>query len=455
MAEIKAFKGLIYDSEKIGDLHSVMAPPYDVISAKFQDELYDRHPNNVIRLILAKTGADTDDDNRYTHAAADLEEWLENGVLKTDGKDAIYYYTQTYTTREGAVLTRKGFMSLVRVEEFGEGRIHAHEQTLSGPKADRLKLMNACKANFSSIFSLYTEPEMTINGLLDKVAAASEPMIDVLDDAGIANRVWRVDDPAVIDAVAEVMAKKTLFIADGHHRYETSMNYKSQMTEANPSHTGDEPYNYVMMYFSNMDDEGMTIGPTHRVVHSLAEADADALLTECAKYFDVEEFAFTADSSVEVRKSFVEALKKSGEGSTSIGISATAKSAYYLLKLKTDETMDSVFGDSIPEVFKSLDVTVLHALILNKILGITQEAQSKQTNIKYVKSYDEAFDAFDGTENQFVFFLNATLIEQVKSVAEAGHVMPQKSTFFYPKLLTGLVMNLHAFNAEGSKKASV
>jgi uncharacterized protein (DUF1015 family) len=288
---------------------------------------------------------------------------------------------------------------------------------------------------------------------LDKAAAASDPMIDVLDDAGIANRVWRVDDPAIIDAVAAEMAKKTLFIADGHHRYETSMNYKRQMTEANPAHTGNEPYNYVLMYFSNMDDEGMTIGPTHRVIHSLANADADALLTECAKYFDVEEFAFTAETSTETRKSFVEALKKSGEESTSIGISATAKNAYYLLKLKTGETMNSVFGDSIPEVFKSLDVTVLHALILNKILGITEEAQSKQTNIKYVKSYDEGFDAFDGTENQFVFFLNATLIDQVKSVAEAGHVMPQKSTFFYPKLLTGLVMNLHAFNTEGAKEA--
>ncbi len=450
MAEIKAFSGLLYDSEKIGDLHSVMAPPYDVISTKFQDELYERHPNNVIRLILAKTGEeDTPGNDRYSHAAADLQSWLDSGVLKTDDSDSIYYYTQTYTTAEGEVLTRKGFMSLVRIEEFGEGRIHAHEQTLSGPKADRLKLMEACKANFSSIFSLYTEPELAINALLAKVAEATEPVIDVLDDSGIANRVWRVNDPQIIGVVADIMKTKTLFIADGHHRYETSMNYKRLMSERNPVHTGNEPYNYVMMYFSNMDDEGMTIGPTHRVIHSLDSADADALLEECKKYFDFKEFTYNHDTSDEVRAAFVEALKTSGESTTTIGIGAASKSAYYLLSLKTSETMDSVFGDTIPEVFKSLDVTVLHALILNKILGITQEAQAKQTNIQYVKSYDEAFNAFDGTDNQFVFFLNATRIEQVKSVAEAGHVMPQKSTFFYPKLLTGLVMNLHSTGAEG------
>ncbi len=450
MAEIKAFKGLIYDSEKIGDLHSVMAPPYDVISTQFQDELYERHPNNVIRLILAKTTKeDTPGNDRYSHAAADLDAWVENGVLKTDDKEAIYYYTQTYTTKESKVLTRKGFMSLVRIEEFGEGRIHAHEQTLSGPKADRLRLMEACKANFSSIFSLYTEPELTVNRLLDKVADSTDPMIDVLDDEGIANRVWRVDDPAIIDAVSEVMATKTLFIADGHHRYETSLNYKKLMTEKNPAHTGDEPYNYVMMYFSNMDDVGMTIGPTHRIIHSLENADADKLFEECKKYFDIKEFVFNADTLDEVRKTFVEQLKAGLEGRTAIGVCAQSKNAYYLLTLKTDDTMDSVFGDSIPEVFKSLDVTVLHSLILSKILGITQEAQAKQANIVYVKSYDAAFNAFENSGNQFVFFLNATRIEQVKSVAEAGHVMPQKSTFFYPKLLTGLVMNLHNTVAEG------
>lgn len=444
MAEIKPFKGVIYNSEKVGDLAKVMAPPYDVISTELQDDLYLRHPNNVIRLILGKTTPeDASGADRYSRASEDLKKWTDSGVLVRDDRPAIYYYTQTYTPKGGEPLTRKGFIALARVEEFGKGKIHAHEQTLSGPKADRLKLMEACGANFSCIFSLYSEPKLTINRLLDEKTAGVAPLIDVRDDDGVENRLWRIDDPGIVKEVSEVMSAKALFIADGHHRYETSLNYRNLMKERNAGHTGDEPYNYVMMFFSNMDDVGMTIWPTHRVIHSIKDFDPDGFLVECKKYFDIEELAYKADIESHVREDFLARLAESAEGRTSFGLHIKERDVYYLLTLKSKETMDEVFGDTIPEVFKNLDVTVLHSLVLSRILGITREAQEKQENLVYVKSYKDAMTAMNDEKNQLVFLLNSTKIGQVKSVAEAGLVMPQKSTYFYPKLLTGLVVNLH------------
>lgn len=451
MAEIVPFRGVLYNPAKVGDLNKVMAPPYDVISQKKQDELYERHPNNIIRLILGKTSpADTHGSDRYSRSAADLEKWLGEGVLAHDEKPALYYYTQSYTLKDGSQHTRKGFIGLSRLVDFGKG-IHPHEKTLSGPKADRLKLMQACDANMSCIFTLYSDPVLRVNKLLEAAATGKAPDIDVTDDDGIVNRIWRVDDQQTLSGVIESMKDKSLFIADGHHRYETALNYRNMMREKAGNYTGNEPFNFIMMYFSNMDDEGMTIWPTHRVVHSLKDFDADAFLSRCKEYFDCGEFAYTASSEPEVRASFLKELEKSGAKTVSLGLHIRARDIYYLLSFKSNDMMDKVFGDSIPEVFKGLDVTVLHSLVFAKILGMTQEAQEKQENLIYVKSYDEAISACSNDQNQLVFLLNATKIEQVKSVALAGFVMPQKSTYFYPKLLSGLTLNL--FDSKAALKA--
>lgn len=442
MAEIMPFRSLVYNPGKVGDLNKVMAPPYDVISPAKQDELYARHPNNIIRLILAKTSPeDRDGSDRYSRAAADLRKWVGEGVLVKDEKPSIYYYTQTYTLKSGKKQTRKGFIALSRLVDFGKG-IHPHEKTLSGPKADRLKLMQACDANFSCIFSLYADPRLVINRILDEATKGVKPLIDVKDDDGIENKVWRVDDTAAIGKVREAIKEKSLFIADGHHRYETALNYRNMMREKAGNYTGEELFNYVMMYFSNMDDEGMTIWPTHRIVHSIKDFDPKKFVERCGEFFDVEEFPYNASSEQQVRVEFLKKLESLAAGSIAFGLNMRNKDAYYILNLKSKDMMDKVFGTSIPEVFKSLDVTVLHSLILSKILGITQEAQEKQTNLVYVKSYDEALGAMKKDENQLVFLLNPTKIEQVKAVAEAGFVMPQKSTYFYPKLLSGLTINL-------------
>src|SRR3972149_60285 len=221
MAEIIPFRGVLYNPAKVGDLGKVMAPPYDVIPPKKQEELYERHPNNVIRLILGKTSPeDKEGSDRYSRAASDLQKWLNEGVLSQDERPAIYYYTQTYSMKDGGTQTRKGFLALSRLADFGKG-VHPHEKTLSGPKADRLKWMQACDANFSSIFSLYSEPSLSINKLLDNAVAGTKPDMDVTDDDGIVNREWKGDDPKLLASVTEGMKDKTLFLADRHQTSET------------------------------------------------------------------------------------------------------------------------------------------------------------------------------------------------------------------------------------------
>lgn len=442
MAKIVPFRGILYNSERTGDLNKVVAPPYDVISPAYQEELYKRHPHNIVRLILGKAYPDDAPGNdRYSRAAADFKKWENDKILVRDEKPDIYYYVQVYKLKDGERKARKGFIALAELEEFGKGGIHPHEKTLAGPKADRLKLMEACNANFSCIFSLYSEPQKTINNLLENCCITDAPIIDVVDDDGVESKVWRVAKPDVIKRVKEIMADKPLFIADGHHRYETALNYRNMMRERVKDYTGREAFNYVMMYFSNMDDEGMTIMPTHRVIHSIQNFKQKSFLVNCSHFFDIEEVKW--DSSIEprIRKDFYKRMEEKGKKLPSFGLFISDMNSYFVLTLKEKGIMDKVFGNSIPDVFKSLDVTILYALILNNILGISASAQENQTNLVYVKGLDEALSEAKKDGRQMTFLLNPTKIEQVKAVASAGQVMPQKSTYFYPKLLSGLVIN--------------
>ncbi|HHL40748.1 MAG TPA: DUF1015 domain-containing protein [Deltaproteobacteria bacterium] len=440
MTEIRPFRAIRYNKDKVGTMDAVMAPPYDVISPQLQDELYRRHPYNIVRLILGKTsGSDRPGDDRYSRAAADLARWLDEGVLVRDEKPALYYYTQTFEI-DGVERTRKGFIALARLEELGGGSIHAHERTLSGPKADRLRLMEACKANFSSIFSLYSDPELTLNRLFDSVTG--EPHLDVADDEGVRNRLWVVDDPDVLRRAAESMAGRSLFIADGHHRYETALNYRRMMLEARPDATGLEPFNYVMMYFSNMDDEGMVVLPTHRIVHGLEGFDGGDFLRRVGAYFHVTELPFGAAGEADARRRLFAGLDEAHRaGRNAFGLFMRGRDSYCLLTLKDRSVLDRLLGPSVPEVYKSLDVTVLHSLIIGEVLGVTQEDQARQKNLIYVKGSREVIERGRDEKAQLLFIMNPTDISEVKAVAEAGLVMPQKSTYFYPKLLSGLTIN--------------
>jgi len=444
MADIKPFKAVLYNKEKIGDLTTVMAPPYDVISPGLLDKLYARHPNNVVRLILGRQNeSDSRGSDRYSRSAEDLRGWLSEGVLTRDRAPSIYYYIQRYTQLDGSTAARKGFMALSKIEDFGKGKIHAHERTLSGPKADRLRLMEACRANFSCIFTLYSDAELTVNRLLEDYVKDITPEIDVLDDEGVENIVYSIDETAIIEKVTSVMRDKALFIADGHHRYETALNYKNLMREKNPTAVGDQPYDYVMMYFSNMDDEGMTVWPTHRVIHNLPGFNPEQFTEELKKYFSIDKIAYTDETKDEVHGALVAFMEDKGRDANCFGLHLKGEDACYLLTSLPGLNLDDIFEADLPAVYRNLDVTVLHELILSKILGISRVAQERQENIIYVKNYRDAFASMDDPANEIVFILNPTKVEDVKAVAEAGCKMPQKSTYFYPKLLTGLVINVH------------
>lgn len=440
MANIKAFKGVRYNKQVVGDLNDVMAPPYDVIPDDLRDELYNKSEFGSIRLILGKEyDTDSDADNRYTRAKSDLDSFMDKNAMVRDEKPAIYYKEQEYTGADGTKKTRKGFIVRVELEEFGKGRIYPHEKTLSGPKKDRLAIMKLCKGNLSSIFGIYGKSDSNnptdIKGLLKEAATKlGEPQIDVVgvqDD--VPTKLWVVTDTDVIAKVTDAMKDRSLYIADGHHRYETALNYRNFRREEAGSFDGTEDFNFIMMYLTGMEDEGLDVFPTHRVVHSFKDFDLDRLLTDAKEYFDIE---IEADE-----KEFVEKLE-TGSKKTSFGLKAIGDDKFYILRLKNLEIMDGLFGDKLPKVYKSLDVVVLHSLLLNKVLGISNEDQEKQTYLKYVKGTEPALEETKNTANTAVFFMNPTSVADVEAVSDAGLLMPQKSTFFYPKLLSGVVYNI-------------
>ena len=446
MSTLHPFKGIHYNQKVVKDIARVMAPPYDVISPSYQDELYERDPVNIVRLILAKEG--TENDEKYKNAADDFHRWLDEGVLVKEEKPAIYYYTQEYKVGEETFL-RKGFIAARELEEFGKGTIFPHEKTHSGPKKDRLKLMKALKCNLSCIFVIYSDsdlsPKERPTNILEGVVKGKEPLIIAPDDDGVISRVWVIDDPVVIEKVSRAMDARPVFIADGHHRYETALNYRDFMRGegATPG-----PYDSIMMYFSSMDDEGMSILPTHRAVHSLKGFNADVFLRACEEYFFIDDFFFDERMEPLAKDRFLnklydsEAQSNEETKSVSFGLYIKGRDSYFILTLKDPAHLDSLFAAELPQVYKALDVTILHSLILEKILQISPAAQEKKTNIKYIKDLDDAVNEVRNTENtQMVFLMNPTKIEQVKAVAEAGLVMPQKSTYFFPKLLTGLTIN--------------
>jgi uncharacterized protein (DUF1015 family) len=446
MAKIVPFRALRYNPAKIGNPERVMAPPYDVISPTLQEELYRRDPHNVVRLILGKTGeGDSETDNRYTRAAADFQKWQDEEVLVRDPEPSLYLYDQEYPLEGGETVVRKGFMALTRIEDFSSGVVKPHEKTLAGPKTDRLHLTKACSANFSPIFSLYSDPCCVLESLTRKEKERA-PDLAVVDDDGVKHRLWRVTDPAIQQKAQDLLDSKPLFIADGHHRYETAINYRNHMRENHPGYKGKELFNYVLMYFANMEDQGMLIFPTHRLLFNLTDFSLPPFLNALEEFFEVE--TWTIDPrDPEARREARRILQEKGEGRHVLSLFAGGETLYFLI-LRDESIMDRFFDEKAPKALRTLDVSILHRLILENLLNITPEAQEQQTNLKYVKNFDDPFELVQSGEFQLAFLMNATRMSEVRDVANAGEKMPQKSTYFYPKLLTGLVINKIA---EGEK----
>ena len=415
--EIKPLNAIVYNRSKV-DIKDVIAPPYDVIGEKYRDELYKRSPYNITRLILSKA------QNPYSDAAEHFKKWQDEKILIKTDKPVIFYLIQKYSIN-GKEVIRKGFIARNKIEDFSTKNILPHEFTMSGPKEDRLNLTKACKANFSQIFMVYSDPEKQIEKAVD---LSGSPFIDVTDDNGVQNIVYKIDDEKTIELIRNILKDKTLLIADGHHRYETALNYRNSLGE----NAGEA--DFVMSYFTNMDDD-LQIYPTHRIITKWIEPYV--LLESVKKYFDVKDFTFTGFNKRDVKREFLNALENSAKNVITMGLYMKNVNKFYLLTLRED--VNSILDEfEVPEALKTLDLTVLHKVILTKELGFTEEEQMSQTGIKYIKAENEAFDMIDLGKAEASFIMASPKISDIKRISQAGYRMPQKSTYFYPKLLFSL-----------------
>jgi uncharacterized protein (DUF1015 family) len=436
MSQILPFQGTLYDTAVEGDIRNLVAPPYDIIDAAAQQALHDRHPHNIIRLELGLDRAGDDPaDNRYTRAGSALRDWLKSGALKRDSEPAIYYHTIEYRppSSEPGAPTKllRGFLAVVKLEALDSGQIYPHENTRAAAKTDRLNLIEACHANFSPIWSLYSDPQGAIIGLLETETKGTQARYDFHDDAGCRQRLWAVTDPAILTQIVDQMRSKPLFIADGHHRYETALNYQKRRRQAG-SPAGLQPYDGVLMLLAPLEDPGLTVLPTHRVT-TTPLPPYDKIKTLLGEAFEFQEFPYTASTRDEARAQFLAALRTNGRTAPVFGLALKGDSRYLALTLKPAHR---------PSVQASprakLDVSLLQQLIVAKLCPTQQEQEA----ILYTKDDHEALNwAADGTGTG-ALLLNATKVGEIQAVATAGERMPHKSTYFYPKPLTGLVINV-------------
>ena len=431
--EVKPLNAIVYNQEKV-NMADVIAPPYDVILDDYRNELENRSDFNIVKLILANNSTDlSDENNRYNVAFENYQKWLSENILVKTEKPCILYLIQNYE-KNGKKITRKGFIARNRIEDFSSKNILPHEYTMGGPKADRLNLTKKCKANFSQVFLVYSDPQKQIENAIDYT---QKPFIDVTDDLGVQNIIYKIDDEKTLNLIEKVLSDKTCLIADGHHRYETAMNYRNEMRKTVQNPTGNEPWNYVMSYFTNLEDD-LLIFPTHRIITRWVEPYV--LLEKVKKYFDVEDFTFDGKTKAEMKAKLLEEIEKSSKERISMGLYMKNVNKFYLLKLR--ENVDEILDEyKVPEVLKTLDLIVLHKAIISKELGYTQEEQMAQDGILYIKQESEAFDMIDMGKAEASFIMAYPKIQDIKRISEAGERMPQKSTYFYPKLLSGIVIN--------------
>jgi len=414
LAIIKPFQPYRY-SAKAGDPSRLVTQPYDKINPEMQAKYLAASPYNLVRVILGERHASDDSNNVYTRAAAYLDDWTREGILAQDPAPGLYAYFQDFQVPDsGERLTRKGFIGVGKIEDYSAGIVHRHEQTLSGPKKDRLELLRHARAHFGQIFMLYADPEGAVDRLLDE-AAAGPPVMDVTDDYQVRNRAWAITDPSRIALVEKLMEPKKLLIADGHHRYETALAYRNE----NP---GVAAAQYVMMTFVNMHSPGLRILATHRVLRNLVGTNGDGF--NAADFFQK---AVKAGWSVAACAS-IEALKQrmASKDSKKVQIGVVVQNEWRLMQRARKE------GE--------LDVPVLHHDVLGGLLGIGEEAVRDEKYIQYVRGMDAAAAEVEKNGAQVAFLLEPTPIEDMARIAFAGGVMPQKSTDFYPKLLSGVTI---------------
>ena len=440
MAILAPFKGLTYNFQIVDDFSTVVAPPYDVISEAEQDGFYEADPYNVIRLILGKKKiGDSDWDNRYTRSADIFKHWVSEDILIRTDQPSIYITSMTYDPGEGeAKRVRWGLIGVVRIEEEDSGVILPHERTFSAHREDRLKLMKASSAQFSQIFALYEDSEDRVGSYVKSVMeGAPDISFDFKD--GTSHQMWTVNNPTIIKQVSEELRDKTIFIADGHHRYETSRNYRNSMRARYEHRPSKRSYEFVMMYLTNMDDPGLTILPSHRLIKDCSGFQFDSFIETSKQWFEIN---VVPSGEMNLEKDFQvlkEQLNNNGRMTSAIGFRYRGKDQTYLFLLKPG--MRDKMGEDLQPSLKQLDVLVLSRLILQKTLGFSLEDLDDEEKFHYESDMQKALTMVDSGAYEMAFLLNPTKMEHVKEVASDSLVMPRKSTYFYPKTITGLVFN--------------
>lgn len=434
MATVVPLRGLRFDEKKAGNIKELVTPPYDVIDAAAQEKYYQLNPYNIIRLEYGKKNpSDNDTDNRYTRAADYFDRWQSEGVLKQEDAPAVYLYQQQFNI-DKQTLVRTGIICGIKLEPYENGVVLPHEETMPKHKADRLALMQACGANFSPIFGLYSDPQRSIDQLLLDAVQDSPAAVSFTDEFGHGHRLWVITDEQLVQQVQQLMQKQRIFIADGHHRYETALNYARQ----NP---GNPSAGYVMMTLVNLYDPGLVILPTHRLVVQ-SKVDKQELLAALQEDFTVEKIIATdVDKIMELMTDMAGLQEKGSTVHRQVFGLYLGENIYYSITLKDDSIISRKMPAERSSAWRRLDVSVLQKLILESRLGIDAEALAAGEAVKYTRDEREAVRAVDEGRCQMAFLMNPTLIGEVTEIAANGEKMPQKSTFFYPKLITGLVVN--------------
>ena len=440
MASIAPFRGVTYNYYERQDLSNLVAPPYDVISEEEQERYHQADPHNVIHLILGrkKTG-DSDWDNRYTRAADSFKRWQSDGTLIRADQPCIYVTSLTYDPGEGRPRqTRWGIIAVVRIEDPASGIILPHEKTFSAHKDDRLRLMRACDAQFSQIFGLYEDPNNTILNTCKKaINFSSQIAFDLDNDTN--HRMWILQSPPLFKKVADALAGKTIFIADGHHRYETARNYRDIMRARRGRRPVNRSFEYVTMYLSNMYDEGLTILPSHRLIKDVPHFHSDRFLETVGKWFNIEEFPFPPGDITTGCAALKQRLETAGSNRTAIAFYQGDPGLCRLLSLKPG--VKDEMGSDLHSSIKKLDVLILSRFLVQRGLGFSREHLDNDEIFHYESSMKKAVQQVQSGDYQMTFLLNPTKIDQIKEIANNSLVMPRKSTYFYPKVLTGLVFN--------------
>lgn len=436
MAIVIPFRGITYSPTRVPDLNLVVTPPYDVISPEKDEEYRRRHPHNIVHVILPRP---TNGLDKYQTAASHIADWRKEGILTQDEQPCFYVVSQRYSVKGLGERTRYGLIGRVRIEDDDAKRILPHEQTMSAPREDRMSLLAATKMNLSQVFLLYADPQGTISGLVES-QASRPPERWAVDDTGSESSLWRVASPDLLSAITNAFRDRVLWIADGHHRYAAARAFRDRMRGESPAAPGARAHDYVMAMLTSMDSDGVTILPYHRALKGQDRLDPASFASKAAEFFDVKEFTFEGfDSrSEQIRRRLREAARPARH----LMAAYMGQGSYVLLILR--ETLDKarLFGEATDETLRELDVTVLHDLLLEKALGIPKEEQLQSGAVlRYTDDIDRAMSWVDAGEAQVALLVNPTRKEQLMAVSAAGLQMPQKSTYFFPKVPTGFVLN--------------